>query len=232
MKSILINPIFILLVMTCCLIPVKATSENIPNFIGENGFVVLGELNDDLYCDKSFDKYKEFPKNPWSICAVKQTGPYSWKNDISIKIIHKTPVKVINQNLKISTNRWNRYIGTLEVEDVKKGNIYTIDYKNYSKTAFWKNKKIQEAMEHGHLIAKFSGNDSPIDESGEFVKVEKGSLVLVVGKTGLYPNIDSDTYSITAFTYKNWKYGYGGVALFYKVCGSANIIRQSHQPKE
>ena len=217
MKSNSTSPVLVLLFLACCLIPANGNGENVPDFVGKNGFVVLGDLNDDFYCGKRFDKYKAFPKEPWSICAVKQTGPSSWSNDTSIKIKHKTSVKVLSQKLKLSARRYgDKYLGTLEVKDIKTGKIFTIDYKSFVQIAFWKNKKVQEAMKYGYLIAKFSGNDLPIDKSGNWVKIKNGSLVLVTGKTGTYPKIDWDTYSITAFTYKKWRYGYGGVEIFYK----------------
>lgn len=217
MKGVLTINVLIFMSLLFSLSPVNAMNNDVPNLVGKNGFVVLGDLNSDFYSGKRFDKYKSLPKKPWYVYPVKKTGPNSWGNDTTSKIYHKTSVKVVSQKLGISGSRYgDKFSGTLEVKDIKNGKTYIINYKNFDQIAYWKKNTVEEAMRHGYLIAKFSGNDLPIDKSGKWVEIKKGSLVLVTGKTGTYPKIDWGTYSITAFTYRKWKYGYGGVEIFYK----------------
>jgi hypothetical protein len=78
-----------------------------------------------------------------------------------------------------------------------------------------------EAVSVGHFIAEFNQDSGyyPINKSNEKVKLEDGTIVHVIGKTGTYGKNgpDNKTNQIEAIVFKEWQYGYGGVSVFFNI---------------
>lgn len=72
---------------------------------------------------------------------------------------------------------------------------------------------------HQYFIGEYHGvsGNAPVNKSNEIVELDDGMVVLVIGPTDLYGRggPDRNTNSIEAVVFKEWKYGYGGVSVFF-----------------
>lgn len=131
------------------------------------------------------------------------------------KIAHKTKVLVLEQELEHSSHGF--YKGYLLVKDIDTENTFYINVKNFINTPYWKYTDLYEAALVGEYIAEFNQESDyyPVNKNGKKVELPDGMKVLVTGKTGLMRDVDDDTHPIEATVYKEWEYGYGGVAVYF-----------------
>ena len=134
-------------------------------------------------------------------------------------IAHKTEVLVLSQELE--HEGWGRYSGYLTVEDTATKDQYIIAVYNFITKPYWTYEDLLEAVSVGHFIAEFNqvSDYYPVNQSNEKVELEDGTIVHVIGKTGTYGKNgpDNDTNQIEAIVFKEWKYGYGGVSVFFNI---------------
>lgn len=133
------------------------------------------------------------------------------------KIAHKTKVLVLEQELKHSG--YGNYEGYLLVKNIDTEDTFYISVYNFINVAYWEYTDLYEATYFGNYIAEFNqkSNYYPVDKNGEKVELADGIKVLVTGKTGTMRDVDNDTHPIEATVYKEWKYGYGGVTVYFTV---------------
>ena len=78
-----------------------------------------------------------------------------------------------------------------------------------------------EAVRVGNFVAEYHQVSDywPVDKSNEKVELDESTVVLAIRATGLYGKggPDDDTNQIEAVVFKEWKYGYGGVSVFFNV---------------
>lgn len=174
-----------------------------PQYVGVSGYIVVGtKQEDDL---KSTDTFAE---TPWTI-------PSHLKN--SNALLHKTEVVVKSQKLK--HEGWGRYSGQLTVEITNTKEQTIIDVSNFITKPYWTYDDLIEASKIGYFIAEYHQKSSyyPVDRDNKKVSLEDGTKVLVTGSTGTYSgNAPNKTLnSIEAIVYKEWKYEYGGVDVYF-----------------
>lgn len=133
------------------------------------------------------------------------------------KIAHKTKVLVLEQELEHSHHGY--YTGYLLVKDIATEQIFYISVYNFITVPYWEYTDLLEATFVGEYIAEFNQKSDyyPVDKGGDKVELTDGMIVLVTGKTGTMRDVDNDTHPIEAVVYKEWKYGYGGVMVYFAV---------------
>lgn len=132
-------------------------------------------------------------------------------------IDHKTPVAVKSQELK--HEGYGAYSGYLIVERLDNGEELCIDVGNFITNPYWESSDLISAVSTGYYIAEFNQKSDyfPVSKSNEKVLLDDGTKVLAVRKTGTYGRNgpDDSTNQIEAEVFKEWKYGYGGVSVFF-----------------
>ena len=133
------------------------------------------------------------------------------------KVEHKTEVRVLWQDLE--HEGLGRYSGMLQVERLDNGEQLYVDVSNFITKPYWAYPQLREASLIGEYVAEFNqvSDYYPVDRNNEKVELNDGMLVLVTGPTGTYGRNgpDNDTHPIEAMVFKKWKYGYGGVSVFF-----------------
>ena len=174
-------------------------SRNEPEYRGIVGYVAIP--NWDIN-----NEYETFPSPPWSVQAVEQSGPdVEDITETDVSIPHKTKVKVLEQHL--SHQRYGNYDGWLLVQTVEEPvQTYKIDVHDFVTYAYW-NRGAREAAEMGPAIAVYNGKGTKPYKKDEYVDVEVGTEVYLSGTE--YGG------EVTAFVYREWKLGYGGVEVTF-----------------
>ena len=174
-------------------------SRNEPEYEGLVGYVAINSWEID-------NEYDEFPAMPWSVKTVEQTGPdVGDLTETDTEIPHKTKVKVLEQHL--NHEGYGRYAGWLLVETVEEQvQKYKINVNNFLTYAYW-NRGTSEAAKMAPCIATYNGKGEKPYKKDEYVDVEVGTQVYVSG-------IEYGG-EVTAYVYREWKLGYGGVKVTF-----------------
>lgn len=174
-------------------------SRDEPEYRGMVGYVALSNSDID-------NEYETFPSSPWSVQAVEQSGPdVEDITETDVSIPHKTKVKVLEQHL--SHQRYGNYDGWLLVQTVEEPvQTYKIDVHDFVTYAYW-NCGAHEAAKMGPAIAVYNGKGAKPYNDDEYVDVEVGTEVYLSGTE--YGG------EVTAFVYREWKLGYGGVEVTF-----------------
>lgn len=177
-----------------------------PQYVGHSGYLAFyGTFSgDDDSCLEA----------PWEIPTFLQDKQF-W-NEVGT-VEHKTEVRVLWQEL--THEGWGNYSGILLVERIDNGEQLYVDVSNFITKPYWTFSELREAALVGEYLAEFhqKSNYYPVDRSNEKVQIKEGAIVLVNGVTGTYgrngPN--KNTHPIEALVFQKWKYGYGGVSVFF-----------------
>ncbi|MBR2660983.1 MAG: zinc ribbon domain-containing protein [Clostridia bacterium] len=180
-------------------------SSSEPDYIG-----VLGYAS--VYDEFQFEKNGTFTQTPWQI-TVFQPDRQFWQE--AGTIAHKTQVVVIGQ--KLEKKSYKQYKGYLHVIRMDTGEDCWIDVVNFVTEPYWE-KSLNSAWEEGYCIATFwqVSNYYPVTKGNEKTKLEDGTLVLLPMKTKVSGSSPDKTNNpIGAVVYKEWKYGFGGVTVWF-----------------
>ena len=179
-----------------------------PQYVGIIGYAVN--------YGKSYYDQEEYLSGNWTVPVYEKDKQFY--NEIGT-IAHKTEVLVLNQELE--HEGYGRYSGYLTVEDTATQEQYIISVYSFITKPYWTYTDLLEAVSVGHFIAEFNqvSDYYPVNKSNEKVELEDGTIIHVIGKTGTYGKNgpDDDTNQIEAIVFKEWKYGYGGVSVFFNV---------------
>ena len=179
-----------------------------PQYVGIIGYAVNW--------GKSHYDNEEYLIGNWTVSAYEKDKQFY--NEIGT-IAHKTEVLVLSQELE--HEGYGRYSGYLTVEDTATKEQYIISVYSFITKPYWTYTDLLEAVSVGHFIAEFNqvSDYYPVNKSNDKVELEDGTIVHVIGKTGTYGKNgpDNDTNQIEAIVFKEWKYGYGGVSVFFNV---------------
>ena len=179
-----------------------------PQYVGIIGYAVN--------CGKSYYDNEEYLSGNWFVPTYEKDKQFY--NEIGT-IAHKTEVLVLSQELE--HEGYGRYSGYLTVEDTATKEPYIIDVYNFISKPYWTYDDLLLAVSVGHFVAEFNqvSDYYPVNKSNEKVELEDGTIVHVIGKTGTYGKNgpDDETNQIEAIVFKEWKYGYGGVSVFFNV---------------
>ncbi len=180
-------------------------SSSEPDYIG-----VLGYAS--VYDEFQFEKNGTFTQTPWQI-TVYQPDKQFWQE--AGTIAHKTQVVVIGQ--KLEKKSYKQYKGYLHVIRMDTGEDCWIDVINFVTEPYWE-KSLNSAREEGYCIATFRqvSNYYPVTKGNEKTELEDGTLVLLPMKTKVSGSSPDKTNNpIGAVVYKEWKYGFGGVTVWF-----------------
>lgn len=150
----------------------------------------------------------------WSIPTYEKDKQF-W-NETEVTLPHKTEVVVKEQYLK--HEGYGAYSGYLLVEKREDGQQYYIDVGNYITKPYWDYKnELLKAASTGCFVAEYHqvSDYYPVDNGGDKVELEDGMRVLVTGTAGLSRYINPSDTGIKAEVWKEWKYGYGGVTVYF-----------------
>jgi hypothetical protein len=166
------------------------------NYVGLVGYVAAddGDVND-------YDR--KFPSPPWYVNTMKQVGDHQFEKT-NEKVLHKTKVKVISQNVTVEP--YNVKEGALLVETLEGSKKrFWIDVHNFVDDDYW-NYPISQALYDGPVIATYNGKGSKPSLDGKWVDLKVGTQVEAV-------EADSHTKKIKAKVFKQWELGWGGVEV-------------------
>ena len=178
-----------------------------PQYVGIIGYAVN-------WSEYSFDS-EEYLSGNWTVSIYEKDKQFY--NEVGT-IAHKTEVLVLSQELE--HEGWGRYSGYLTVEDTTTKEQYIISVYSFTTKPYWTYDNLMDAVSEGNFIAKFNqiSDYYPVNKSNEKVELEDGTIVHVIGKTGHMKNgPNTESNQIEAIVFKEWKYGYGGVSVFFNV---------------
>lgn len=179
-----------------------------PEYENVIGYVVIP------YNEYSLTQTDSFTETPWSVPVYGKEGNSYAENGA---VEHKTEVVVKSQ--KLEHEGYGGYSGYLLVERLDNSEQFYINVGNFLTKPYWTYTDLDEAVLAGYFIGEYHGvsGNAPVDKGNEIVELDDGMLVLVIGPTGLYGRggPDRNTNSIEAIVFKEWKYGYGGVSVFF-----------------
>lgn len=179
-----------------------------PQYESVVGYVVID------YMDVNLAKTDDCFQTPWTVHIYEKDKQFYNESGF---VAHKTPVVVKTQEL--NHEGYGAYSGHLIVERIDGGEELCIDVGNFITNPYWESSDLIDAASIGYYIAEFKqvSDYFPVSKSNEKVDLEDGTKVLVTGKTGLYGRggPDNKTNQIQAKVFKEWKYGYGGVSVFF-----------------
>ena len=185
------------------------TSKYEPDYIGALGFVAV-------YDNQNMEKNANFGTTPWKV-PVYQKDKQFWQETGSID--HKTEVVVIGQELELPKRSYStsRCSGYLQVIRMDTGEACWLNVENFVTSAYWE-KSLTGAMEKGYCIASFKqvSDYYPVTKGKEKTELEDGTLVLLPMKSKNYTSSPDKTNNpIVGIVFKEWKYGFGGVNVFF-----------------
>ena len=179
-----------------------------PQYVGIIGYAIN-------WREHSYDN-EEYLSGNWTVPIYEKDKQFY--NEAGT-IAHKTEVLVLSQELE--HEGWGRYSGYLTVEDTTTKEQYIIAVYSFITKPYWTYDDLLEAVSVGHFVAEFNqvSDYYPVNKSNEKVELEDGTIVHVIGKIGTYGKNgpDNETNQIEAIVFKEWKYGYGGVSVFFNV---------------
>lgn len=179
-----------------------------PEYVNVIGYVVI------RYNEYSFTQTDTFTETPWFVPVYGKEGDSYVENGA---VEHKTEVVVKSQELE--HRGYGGYSGYLLVERLDNSEQFYINVGNFLTKPYWTYTDLDEAVSVGYFIGEYHGvsGNAPVNKSNELVELDDGMMVLVIGPTDLYGRggPDRNTNSIEAVVFKEWKYGYGGVSVFF-----------------
>lgn len=185
------------------------TSKYEPDYIGALGYVAV-------YDDQNMEKNAEFANTPWKV-PVYQKDKQFWEETGTID--HKTEVVVIGQELEMpkrsySTSRCSGYLHVIRMDT---GKDCWLNVENFVTTPYWE-KSLTSAMEKGYCIATFKqvSDYYPVTKGKDKTPLDDGTLILLPMKSKSYSSSpDKKNNPIVGIVFKEWKYGFGGVDVFF-----------------
>ncbi|MEH7453237.1 hypothetical protein [Gottfriedia acidiceleris] len=172
-----------------------------PKYVGLTGFVTL----DSSELSRLSDSEKKYPKSPWQVKTVKQTGPKKFE-ETNVFVPHKTEIIVLKQLL--THEGWGNYEGALLVKRVEGDQKpFYIDVMNFVSYPYWTEKSIRKAIAQGPFIAIYNGKGNKPVDGDEWVELKQGTEVVVKSYDSFSDN------PVEAYVYQNWEYGYGGITV-------------------
>ncbi|MEY8532940.1 hypothetical protein AALH30_05330 [Blautia pseudococcoides] len=179
-----------------------------PRYENIIGYVVIP------YNEYSLTQSDTFTETPWSVPVYGKEGDSYVENGA---VEHKTEVIVKSQELE--HEGYGGYSGYLLVERLNNSEQFYINVDNFLTKPYWTYTNLDEAVLAGYFIGEYHGvsGNAPVNKSNEIVELDDGMMVLVIGPTGTYGRggPDRNKNSIEAVVFKEWKYGYGGVSVFF-----------------
>ncbi len=187
----------------------KSKSE--PNYIGVLGYAAV-------YEDQNLEKDKSFGATPWKIPVYKKDKQFWEKNGT---IDHKTEIVIIGQELEMPKRSYSnsRCTGYLHVIRMDTGDSCWLDVSNFVTSPYWV-RSLEIAQEKGYCIATFKqvSDYYPITKGNERAMLDDGTLVLLPIKSKIYATSpDRNNNPIAGIVFKEWKYGLGGVTVFFNI---------------
>lgn len=180
--------------------------RNEPQYVGQRGY--LG------YYGHFSDSDDSCLKKSWMIPTYTQDKQF-WVESGTIE--HKTEVTVISQDL--NHKGYGNYEGMLLVERLDDHQQFYVNVSSFITKPYWTYDDLREASLEGDFLAEYYqvSDYYPVSKNNEKVELKDGFVVLVTGPTGLYGRggPDSKTNQIEALVFRKWKYGYGGVSVFF-----------------
>ena len=132
-------------------------------------------------------------------------------------INHKAEVLVLSQDLK--HEGYGRYSGYLYVRELETEKEFYLNVNNFITKPYWEYTDLMEAVKIGNFLAEYHpvSDYYPVTRDNQKVELEDGFKVLVRGLTGTYGKggPDRDTTQLECVVFKEWKYGYGDVIVFF-----------------
>lgn len=185
------------------------TSKSEPDYIGALGYVAV-------YEDQNMEKDSNFGKTPWKV-PVYQKDKQFWEEAGTID--HKTEVVVIGQELEMPKRTYStsRCTGYLHIIRMDTGEACWLNVENFVTTPYWE-RSLTGAMEKGYCIATFKqvSDYYPVTKGKEKTALDDGTLVLLPMKSKNYASSPDKTNNpIVGVVFKEWKYGFGGVNVFF-----------------
>lgn len=179
-----------------------------PQYVGQKGFLgFYGYFTSDGEGDRCYS-------TPWYIPTYQKDKQF-WVEAEPVE--HKTEVEVLFQEL--THEGYGAYSGMLLVKRIDDGKEFYVDVMNFITKPYWSFSNLREATRVGYFIAEFKQKSDyyPVGTDNSKKELEDGTLVLVTGLTDLYgrKGPDRDTHPIEGMVWKKWKYGYGGVNVFF-----------------
>ncbi|MBR6739050.1 MAG: peptidoglycan-binding protein, partial [Oscillospiraceae bacterium] len=179
-----------------------------PEYVGQRGYIGYYEhFTSNAEGDKCFD-------TPWLVPTYRKDRQF-WVEDGTIE--HKTEVIVISQELK--HEGYGAYSGMLLVERLDNKKQVYVNVMSFITKPYWTYSDLVEAVRVGDYIAEYndSGSYYPVGTSNSRIDLPDGTLVLVKGVTGLHGRNgpDNEITPIEGMVWKEWKYGYGGVTVYF-----------------
>ncbi len=180
-----------------------------PDYVGDLGYAAVS-------ADQKLKDNADFASTPWKVPVYRKDKQF-WEEDGSID--HKAEVVVIGQELEEPRNKYGsaKCTGYLHVIRMDTGKDCWLDVKNYVTGAYWE-LPLTEAWEKGFCIAEFRQKSDyyPVTKGKAKVEIEDGTLVLVPMKNTTYSTSPDKTNNpLPAYVFREWKYGYGGVDVFF-----------------
>lgn len=183
------------------------SSREEPQYENVSGYVAV-------YDTHSLEKDDSFVNTPWTVPIYAKDKQF-WIEDGYIE--HKTEITVVSQQLEHLG--YGSYGGYLLVERNDTQEQFYISVRNFITKPYWTYTDLDEAVSVGCFIAEYNqvSDYYPVDKGNKKVELDSKTKVLVIGRTGLYggDGPDQDTTSIEAIVFKEWKYGYGGVSVYF-----------------
>ncbi len=180
-----------------------------PQYVGITGYIGVYPGYDNFQSDN--DKCL---KGDWKTTTYIKDKQF-WVE--SEKISHKTQVKVLEQELV--HEGWGRYSGYLFVECTDTEKQVWINVRDFITKPYWTFTDPQEAAKVGYCLATFQqvSDFYPVDRDGEKVTIKDGMTVLLTGKnnSGRIKGPNRETNQLEAMVYQKWRYGYGGVTVYF-----------------
>lgn len=180
-----------------------------PNYIGSLGYAAVCE-------DQRLEKDADFGTTPWKVPVYRKDKQF-WEEAGSVD--HKTGVVVVGQELKMpervySTSRCSGYLHVIRMDT---GEDCWLNVENYVTAAYWE-ESLLPAQEKGYCIAAFRqvSDYYPVTKGKEKVVLEEGTPVLLPMKSKVYTTSPDKTNNpVAGIVFREWKYGFGGVTVFF-----------------
>lgn len=187
----------------------RSDTDRMPDYTGVIGYAVTG-YTENLILERRdicFD-------TPWQVPIYEKDKQFF---EQAGTIDHKTEVLVLSQDLKHEGR--GRYSGYLTVRELKSNHEYLLDVSNFITKPYWEETDLIEAVKTGNFLAKYHpvSDYYPVTKSNEKVELEDGFTVLVRGLTGTFwkGGPDRDITQLECIVFKEWKYGYGDVIVYF-----------------
>ena len=184
-------------------------SKNEPNYVAALGYAAV-------FTGEKLENNSDFSTTPWQVPAYRKDKQF-WEQTGTID--HKTEVVIIGQELEKPKTRYSpdRYTGYLHVIRTDTGEDCWLNVDNFVTKPYWKN-SLADAQEKGYCIAVFRQKSDyyPVTKGNEKTVLEDGMMVLLPMKTKVSGSSPDKTNNpVGGIVFKEWKYGFGGVTVWF-----------------